>query len=301
MKTSTLKNKLRIADCPPSAVLLRRTGAVGLLRRMERTGRSPVELAGAAAFSGSIENRKSKIVNGFTLIELLAVIAIIGILAAFLFPVLGGIKRQQYIKNAQAEMAQLETAIERYKAAYGFYPPDNQLNPGNPLIPNPLMNQLYFELLGTTNTAGNSPGPAPSGPAYQSLDDPSLPPLSQLNVNNVFGVNGFMNCSKPGSSEDAHMAQNFLPGLTSNQKTIFTNSSAANNPVKLIVTSVGGPDTTYHPLGPNAVGINPWRYNSSNPTNNPGAYDLWVQLSISGKTNLICNWNPKPQLNSPLP
>ena len=50
-----------------------------------------------------------------------------------------------------------------------------------------------------------------------------------------------------------------------------------------------------------AVGINPWRYNSSNPTNNPGAYDLWVQLSISGKTNLICNWNKQVQYNSPLP
>ena len=174
-------------------------------------------------------------------------------------------KRQQYIRNATAEMEQLETAIERYKAAYGFYPPDNQLNPGNPLTPNPLMNQLYFELLGTTNMA-----PSPASPSYQSLDDPSLPPLSQGNVTAVFGVSGFMNCSKPGSAEDAREAQDFLPGLKANQVTIFTNSSAPNNPVKLIITSVGGPDTTYHPLGPGALGINPWRYNSSNPTNNPG-------------------------------
>ena len=110
----------------------------------------------------------------FTLIELLTVISIIGVLAALLFPVLKGVKRQQFIRNAQAEMAQLETAIERYKAAYGFYPPDNQLNPANPLIPNPLMNQLYFELLGTTNVAT-----PPGSPSYQSLDDPSLLPLSQ--------------------------------------------------------------------------------------------------------------------------
>ncbi len=230
-------------------------------------------------------------IRAFTLIELLVVISIIGILAAFLFPVLGRMKRQQYIRNATAEMEQLETAIERYKAAYGFYPPDNQLNPGNPL-----MNQLYFELLGTTNMA-----PSPASPSYQSLDDPSLPPLSQGNVTAVFGVSGFMNCSKPGSAEDAREAQDFLPGLKANQVTIFTNSSAPNNPVKLIITSVGGPDTTYHPLGPGALGINPWRYNSSNPTNNPGAYDLWVQLSISGRTNLICNWNRQVQLNSPLP
>ena len=229
--------------------------------------------------------------SAFTLIELLTVISIIGVLAALLFPVLKGVKRQQFIRNAQAEMAQLETAIERYKATYGFYPPDNQLNPANPL-----MNQLYFELLGTTNVAT-----PPGSPSYQSLDDPSLLPLSQANVSAVFGVNGFMNCSTPGSAEDARPAQRFLTGLKSGEITIFTNSSAPNNPIKLIITSVGGPDTTYHPLGAGALGINPWRYNSSNPTNNPGAYDLWIQLSISGKTNLICNWNKQVQYNSPLP
>ena len=109
-----------------------------------------------------------------------------------------------------------------------------------------------------------------------------------------------MNCNKPGSGEDAPAAQNFLPGLKPGQITIFTNTSAPNNPVKLIITSVGGPDATYLPLGTGAVGINPWRYNSSNPTNNPGAYDLWVQLSIGGKTNLVCNWNKQVQYNSPL-
>jgi len=228
--------------------------------------------------------------RAFTLIELLTVIAIIGVLAAFTFSALGRIKRQQYINNAKAEMEQLETGIDRYKAAYGFYPPDNQLNPGS----SPLMNQLYFELLGTTNSNVNSP-------SYQSLDDPSLPPLSQANVQAVFGVGGFMNCNKPGSGEDAPKAQNFLPGLKPNQTVIFTNLSAPNNPIKLIITAVGGPDITYKPLGPGATGINPWRYNSSNPTNNPGGYDLWVQLCISGRTNLVCNWNKQPQLDSPLP
>ena len=59
----------------------------------------------------------------FTLIELLTVIAIIAVIAALILPVGGAVKRQAFIHNAQAEMAQLETAIERYKAAYGFYPP----------------------------------------------------------------------------------------------------------------------------------------------------------------------------------
>jgi prepilin-type N-terminal cleavage/methylation domain-containing protein len=226
----------------------------------------------------------------FTLIELLVVITIIGVLAAFLFPVLGGIKRQQYIRNAQAEMEQLETAIDRYKAAQGFYPPDN---PGYPLV-----NQLYFELLGTTVVTNGGVL------TYQSLDDPTMQlPLTSLNnVFNNTAVSGFMNCTKPGSAEDAPVARNFLPGLKPNQLAVYTNNITKNiYPIKLIITAVGGPDVTYQPLGAGALGINPWRYNSSNPTNNPGAYDLWVQLSIRGKTNLICNWNRQVQLNSPLP
>jgi prepilin-type N-terminal cleavage/methylation domain-containing protein len=224
-------------------------------------------------------------VRGFTIIELLAVITIIGVLAAFLFTALKGIKRQQYLRNAQAEMQQVETAIERYKAAYGFYPPDNPTNA--------LLNQLYFELLGTTNIGGNSP-------QYQSLDDPTVK-LFPSDVSAIFGASGFMNCSKPGSAEDARAAQNFLPGLKPAQiSPSFTNNEP--NGFKLLMTSVGGPDMTYNPLGMSgAANINPWRYNSSNPTNNPGAYDLWVQLSISGRTNLICNWNRQVQLNSPLP
>lgn len=223
--------------------------------------------------------------RAFTLIELLTVIAIIGVLAALLFTSLKGIKRKQYIQNATAEMEQLETAIDRYRAAYGFYPPDNATNA--------LFNPLYFELLGTTNIGGNSP-------EYQSLDDVTIK-LFPSDLKAIFGTSGFMNCSKPGSAEDARAAQNFLPGLKPGQiSPYFTNNEP--NGFKMLITSVGGPDVAYNPLGMNgAAGINPWRYNSSNPTNNPGAYDLWVQLSISGRTNLVCNWSRQVQLNSPLP
>ncbi len=46
--------------------------------------------------------------------------------------------------------------------------------------------------------------------------------------------------------------------------------------------------------------LNPWRYVCPG-TNNPGSYDLWIQLSIAGKTNLICNWSKQIQIGSPLP
>src|SRR6266566_6880314 len=81
----------------------------------------------------------------FTLIELLVVIAVIAILAALVIPVSGAVRAAGTKRRAMAEMTEVETLIESYKEKLGHYPPDN---PGNPLL-----NQLYYELMGTTNDA----------------------------------------------------------------------------------------------------------------------------------------------------
>jgi prepilin-type N-terminal cleavage/methylation domain-containing protein len=228
--------------------------------------------------------------RAFTLIELLVVIAIMGVLAALLFPVVGAVKKHQYINHAQAEMARLETAIERYKAAYGFYPPDN---PGNPLT-----NQLYYELVGTTNINDNNHPPIPPPSSFKTLDGSLQIDSVQLNTAFSSGVSGFMNCSKCASSgEDTPFAKNFLPELKPDQLgTIKVGTVWVTN----LISSAGGPYAQYQPLGQQDV--NPWRYNSSNPTNNPGSYELWIQLVFApGQTNLICNWTKQVQINSPLP
>lgn len=209
---------------------------------------------------------------------------IIGALAAMLLTVVAGVKKKQYVYNTQAELAKIETAIERYKAAYGVYPPSSS-NPQAPLI-----NQLYYELVGTIYD--------PATTTYTNLDG-SPPPLPSASVLSAFGVGGFVNCTKPGAGEDAAGARGFLSDLKPNQKSFFTNGTTGVQGINVLVGSVRGPDQTYTPLG--LPDLNPWRYNSSNPTNNPGSYDLWIQLVIGGKTNLICNWNRKVQINSPLP
>jgi prepilin-type N-terminal cleavage/methylation domain-containing protein len=215
--------------------------------------------------------------SAFTLVELLTVIAIIAALAAFIFPVMSVIEKNKFITRSRAEMSQVAGAIDSYKDAWGFYPPDN---PGNPLL-----NQLYYELVGTTNTL--------SSPAtFQTLDGSSTVTSGTL-TSTFGGVSAFVNCSKLGAGEQAAGGRNFLHEYRQNQTAPY------NNNVTLLVASVGGPDPNYQPLGP--PDLNPWRYISSNPTNNPGSYDLWVQLSISGKKYLVCNWNNQAQINNPLP
>jgi hypothetical protein len=132
-----------------------------------------------------------------------------------------------------------------------------------------------------------------SGVDFVTLDGSSAIPAASVSA--AFGAGGFVNCTK-GTGEDAATARNFLPSLNPNR--IYYPVTNNTVPTTVLVTSVGGPDGKYQPL--NAPGLNPFRYKYPGD-NNPNAYDLWVQLVISGKTNLICNWSRSVQINRPLP
>jgi len=65
---------------------------------------------------------------GFTLVELLTVIAIIGILAALLLPVLSAVKKSAQRTKAKLEANDIATAIQTYDSDYGRFPTSQ--NPG---------------------------------------------------------------------------------------------------------------------------------------------------------------------------
>ncbi len=227
--------------------------------------------------------------RAFTLIELLVVMAIMGVLAGFTLVVVRSARAWQYKNVARGEMEFLKTALENYHAKYNAYPPGNANPVGAYAAPldRSQFNQLYYELSGVKVSGGN----------FVTLDGSAQIPVNNPghDVQAAYGVGGFINCTQ-GGGEDGSTAQNFLSGLSTRQLVgSFTNNGV---PTTIILTSVGGPDSNYQPL--NASGLNPFRYLYPG-VNNPGSYDLWVQLVINGQTNLICNWSRQVQINSPLP
>jgi prepilin-type N-terminal cleavage/methylation domain-containing protein len=102
-------------------------------------------------------------------------------------------------------------------------------------------------------------------PLYHELTGVRIPDA----YTNDFGVLGIANINSDAGTNS--VPQNFLSGLKRSQY-----EQIPNKPGAYLLTFV--------------YGKVPWRYNSSNPTNNPGSFDLWVELEIAGKKEIIGNW-----------
>ena len=228
-----------------------------------------------------LQVRNRKFVPAFTLIEILVVISIIAILSALILATAGhamGVARRSRV---QTELATLVTAIQSYKSAKGFYPQDN---PNNYSI-----SPLFYELTGTAITVYNSSPPRPASYYSETTGDTFNAMKATSDFFTVYGagVTGFVN-----ASSDPSQVRNFFgaTGKSARVGHLITNGV----PYTIFGVVVSGPvqfATT------NGSTISPWFYNSSNPTNNPGSYDLWMDVYYSGKTNRISNWsqNPQPQ------
>jgi prepilin-type N-terminal cleavage/methylation domain-containing protein len=201
--------------------------------------------------------------SAFTLVEMLIVIAIIGILAGMTAVGTRTITEKRTVKQVEAQMRQLELAILDYKTKLGFYPPDN----GNTANANwTAFPPLFYELTGSV---------AINGTDYQSVFGNDI--LSGTTLSGFFGRGGVAN------SADESRKNFFSSMLPFHVREVQTASGRA----KLLVVSAKGPEIFSLAEDKTA---NPWRYNSSNPTNNPGTFDLWAELTFPGKTVVIGNW-----------
>ncbi len=69
--------------------------------------------------------RHSRTDRGFTLIEMLAVIGIIALLVALLFPAIKGALQKAEIAQAQNDVKNIETAVKAFYVEYGKWPNGN--------------------------------------------------------------------------------------------------------------------------------------------------------------------------------
>jgi prepilin-type N-terminal cleavage/methylation domain-containing protein len=195
--------------------------------------------------------------TAFTLVEILIVISIIAILAALVVGLAGGAAEKKNRARVETELHQIETAIEHYKEKLGYYPPDNTNNVGMQLQP------LFYELTGTRLDPANNDYITVTGER-----------ISTNVLVDAFARGGFANMSAPGADISA--------------KNFFTTIKPGQH--KKIPTAKGLVEVLTVPVELVPGQVNTWRYVSTNPTNNPGSFDLWAEIRIRGKNVLIPNW-----------
>jgi type II secretory pathway pseudopilin PulG len=213
------------------------------------------------------------------LIELLTVISIIGLLVGIGVGAAGVANRKMKEARVRAELNMHVTAIEAYKSALGFYPPDNNKNGTNF---NPAVNQLYYELSGTYSSN--------QGAAYRTADQTTWTDSEVFEE--VFNTQGIVN-----SGVTPNQPRQFLLNLKPLQHQKVKVSSKADQ-VELLVVPVRWP--ARWPSNPafkspydrdaKLKEVNPWRYVSTHPTNNPEGFDLWAEVVFGKQRRIIGNW-----------
>lgn len=195
--------------------------------------------------------------RAFTLMEMLMVIAIIAIVASLVVGLASVAGSKKKIARTEAELQNLVTLIESYKAKVGVYPPDNPNNMWG-------TNTLLYELAGAVRT--NAPGvryDTPFGNVQMSV------------LQSSFGVAGIINARDAGGSPE----DNSMVPLLKNLKPDQVGSVVADS--LSLVVPIDGPNGR----------PNPWRYRSgTNALHNPESFDLWAEIIAGGRTNIVGNW-----------
>jgi len=226
----------------------------------------------------------------FTLIELLTVIAIISVLAGLLVglaPIATTRIREARLKG---ELNDLVTAIESYKAKYGVYPPDSYNADKNEV--DAVVNPLYYELTGLVVVNSGDTG------YFETVDDATrfLPATAQQ----YFHRDGFLNAAtrdrfrrlfRHTFKASQHASVLRTAGVGAKNAQVLTVGFAADASGKKNSGFAWPLNDARHPQPvPTNPGLNPWRYVSTNPTNNPGTFDLWAEVIVRGQKKTYGNW-----------
>jgi hypothetical protein len=164
------------------------------------------------------------------------------------------------------QRAKLVSAIEAYKAHFGVYPPDHLLS-RKPLVVDPVTNTLFYELVGTIYN-----------PTNKMFQVGGMEAAEEKYVKEFFQCDGFKNCGETTNQIRQFLVIKSLPAR-----------QLHDDPDVFAV----GFSVPYEGLSPEVVWEfqpSPWRYVASSPTNNPGKFDLWMELKTKNRTVVIGNW-----------
>jgi len=222
-------------------------------------------------------NRSGQGQQGFTLVEMLVVIAVIAILAGMILAALPSMHEKKAKKAAQAQLSQMDTLIQTYFAQYNSYPLDNP----NRLQPNhTAIHPLYYELMGSTFNATLL--------QYATVTET----ITENNVRTYFNQDGLRNVTHDANNPQAPKAKQFFTSVSSEMYRSL-DTGATGPDVKLLRFPTK--DLEVNMLKDSAGNyFNPWRYISTNPTNNQGRYDLWVEFEVGGSRFRVSNWEKEP-------
>ena len=233
--------------------------------------RNHLKLAGSRGPKGGTSNA------AFTLIELLVVIAIIGVLAGLLLPISGIATTKMRIARVKAELNNYITAIESYKSEVGEYPPDNGLlrslsaaRQPNDYRTNAALSPLYYELTGAVFT-------------NQQFHTVAGEVIRPAELKKVFNQDGIRNSARSRANIEY---KGFSP-KPSQTGVLHPNRVGSREEVEIFVVPVPGPVTVQGKSGK----LNPWFYDASSTNrHNRASFDLWAEILVGGKTNIIGNW-----------
>ena len=222
----------------------------------------------------SVNSRSAASFLAFTLIELLMVISVIGILASFTVGLgkLASTKMKE--SRVRAELNQLVTAIESYRARVGYYPPDNR-NPFDGTV-NTVTNGLFYELSGVILTNNDT--------EFLTRNGGDIIPVT--GARDFFHNRGFANASR-----DASEVRTFL-----NVKERQIGQISDIPDVDVLVVPVEWPVNKgfaipFKELPAKFHKLNPWRYDASSTNrHNLRSFDIWAEYVVGNEIKVIGNW-----------
>ena len=156
-------------------------------------------------------------------------------------------------------------AIEAYRTRFGFYPPDHVLR-RRPLLVDAVTNTLFYELAGVRYN-----------PTYQLFEVRGMESAESSFVKQFLDCSGFTNCA----DNDA-LVQRFLPAG-------FLPASQVHDDPDVFALGTLPYDASDWELMMH-FDTTSWRYVSTSPTNNPGKFDLWLEVKSKNQSITIGNW-----------